>query len=110
MGRRPAKGPVGGADVAILHQVWQLSDKAESLGSSPDAPVLLLLQLNANFHQSKLSNSTNSKSAHSKNSNSIFYIRLFVALFFLSLVFNEHTAVDWLISLIQFNTLPKERS
>lgn len=98
-----------GADVVILHQVWQISDKAESPGSSPDALVLLLLKLNAHLHQSKVSNFTNSHSVPSKNSNSIRYIVLFVPLFSL-LRCNEHTPVDWLISSIQFNTLPKERS
>lgn len=47
-------GGRGGADVAILHQVWQVSDKAESPGSTPDAPVLLLLKSNAHLHQSVL--------------------------------------------------------
>lgn len=69
------------ADVAILYQVWQISDKAESPVSFPGALVFVATKIKAHLDQSSSSNSAHDNTLPSKNNNPIFYILLFVPLF-----------------------------
>lgn len=45
------------ADAAILYQVWQISDKAESPLSFPGAPAFVATKIKARLHPSSSANS-----------------------------------------------------